>query len=166
MRLTSEQTQFLRELYEAHHDTMYYIAKRIVKDATTASDVVSQTFLRLILRIDAAMEYSDPVKWLYHVLKNNAIDEYRRMRRHAAMPLEDVPNVPSTVAEPEMTAFEDLLPAELTQEERCILILRIKESLDYTSIAQYLGATEGACRMKFSRARKHCAELMSQEQQE
>ncbi len=158
--MTSEQAHFLRKIYEAHHDAMYYIAKRIVKDTATASDVVSQTFLDLILRIDAAMEYSDPVKWLYHVLKNNAIDEYRRMRRRAAVPLEDVHAV---TAEPEMISFEDLLPEGLTREERCILKLRIKEKLDYTSIARRLVTTEGACRMKFSRARKRCAELMSQD---
>ncbi len=158
--MTSEQAHFLRKLYEAHHDAMFYIAKRIVKDTATASDVVSKTFLDLILRIDSAMEYSDPVKWLYHVLKNNAIDEYRYMRRRTAVPLE---NVPAVTTEPEMIPFEDLLPGELTLEERCILTLRIKDSLDYTSIAQRLGATEGACRMKFSRARKHCAELMSRD---
>ncbi len=158
--MTSEQAQFLRKLYEAHHDAMYYIAKRIVKDTATASDVVSQTFLDLILRIDAAMEYSDPVKWLYHVLKNNAIDEYRRIKRHAAVPLE---HLPAVTEEPDMISFENLLPGELTQEERCILTLRIKESLDYTSIARRLGTTEGACRMKFSRAKKRCAELMSRD---
>ncbi len=158
--MTSEQAQFLRKLYETHHDPMYYIAKRIVKDTATASDVVSQTFLDLILRIDAAMKYSDPVKWLYHVLKNNAIDEYRRMKRNTAVPLE---NVPAVTAEPEMISFEDLLPGELTSDERCILVLRIKESLDYTSIARRLGTSEGACRMKFSRARKRCAELMSRD---
>ncbi len=160
MSVTSEQTQLFCKLYEAHHDAMYYIAKRIVKDTATASDVVSQTFLDLILRIDAVMEYSNPVKWLYHVLKNNAIDEYRRMRRRTAVPLE---NVPAVTAESDMISFEDLLPGELTREERCILTLRIKESLDYTSIARRLGTTEGACRMKFSRARKRCAELMSRD---
>ena len=34
------------------------------------------------------MEHEQPVKWLFRVLKNNAISEYRAQCRHAAAPLE------------------------------------------------------------------------------
>jgi len=154
--VTPEQTRFVQVLYQKHHDAMLYIAKRIVKDPEAAADVVSQTFLISILKIDAVMGCEDPAKWLFHVLKNAAIDEYRRLQR-SAVPLE---GVEETAVEADFLSFQDLLPAGLTPEEQKILALRIHRELRYEEIAQLLHTSSAACRVKFSRARKHCAELM------
>ena len=56
---------------------MFEVALRIVKNPVKASDVVSDTFLILILKISTVMDHEDPVKWLFTVLKNNALGEYR-----------------------------------------------------------------------------------------
>ena len=40
------------------------------------------------------MEHEQPVKWLFRVLKNNAISEYRAQCRHAAAQLEKTFCVP------------------------------------------------------------------------
>lgn len=157
--MTVEQEGFVRALYQEHHDALLSLAKRIVKDPEAAADAVSQAYLILILKIDSVMACRDPVKWLFHVCKNTAIDEYRRQRRRA---------LPLTAAEelgtdPEFLTFQDLLPEGLTEDEREILSLRIQQGMAYEEIAAIMHATSAACRMKYSRAKKHCADLMRQE---
>ncbi len=52
---------------------MYDVALRIVKNPEIAEDVVADAFLVLITKINAVIEHEQPVKWLFRVLKNNAL---------------------------------------------------------------------------------------------
>lgn len=140
---------------------MFEVALRIVKNSVKASDVVSDTFLILILKIPTVMNHEDPVKWLFTVLKNNALGEYRKSKVRKEVSLDDAI---IRGKEQELIPFSEMLPKGLTSEERDILILRLGEDLDYAEIAKRLHSTESACRMKFSRAKKRCAELMERDQ--
>lgn len=53
---------------------MYDVALRIVKNPEIAEDVVADTFLVLITKINAVIEHEQPVKWLFRVLKNNGAE--------------------------------------------------------------------------------------------
>ena len=77
--------------------------------------------------------------------------------RHAASPLEE--NILRT-AEPELIPFSGMLPKGLSASEQRILTLRLAEDMDYSTISEILGISETACRSQYSRARRHCAELM------
>ncbi len=156
MELTPEQTRFFEALYQEHHNAMRHVAQKIVKDPEAAADAVSQAFLIAILKLDVVMGCESPEKWLFHVLKNTAIDEYRR-RRRAEIPME---YIPEPWSEAELISFDDLLPEGLTAGEREILSLRIERGLDYDEIARRLELSAAACRMKYSRARRRCAQLM------
>ena len=111
----------------------------------------------LLAKINSVMEHEQPVKWLFRVLKNNAISEYRAQCRHAAAPLEESI---LRAAEPELIPFSGMLPKGLSASEQRILTLRLAEDTDYSTISEKLGISETACRNQYSRARRHCAELM------
>ena len=66
---------------------MYDVAMRIVKNPEIAEDVVADTFLVLITKINAVIQHEQPVKWLFRVLKNNALNERRTQCSHSAVPL-------------------------------------------------------------------------------
>ena len=158
--MTQEQISFFEGLYRKHYDLMFEVALRIVKNPVKASDVVSDTFLILILKISTVMNHEDPVKWLFTVLKNNALGEHRKSKVRKEVSLDDAI---IRGKEQELIPFSEMLPKGLTPEERNILLLRLGEDLDYAEIAKRLHTTESACRMKFSRAKKRCADLMEQE---
>ena len=129
----------------------------IVGSRDIAEDIVADTFLILLAKINSVMEHEQPVKWLFRVLKNNAISEYRAQCRHAAAPLEESI---LRAAEPELIPFSGMLPKGLSASEQRILTLRLAEDMDYSTISEKLGISETACRSQYSRARRHCAELM------
>lgn len=158
--MTQDQIAFFESLYRKHYDLMFEVALRIVKNPVKASDVVSDTFLILILKISTVMSHEDPVKWLFTVLKNNALGEHRKSMVRKEISLDDAI---IRGKEQELIPFSEMLPKGLTLEERNILILRLGEDLDYAEIANRLHTTESACRMKFSRAKKRCADLMERD---
>ena len=155
--MTGNQIEFFDDIYRKYYKMMYDVALRIVKNPEIAEDVVADTFLVLITKINAVIEHEQPVKWLFRVLKNNAISEYRAQCRHAAAPLEESI---LRAAEPELIPFSGMLPKGLSASEQRILTLRLAEDMDYSTISEKLGISETACRSQYSRARRHCAELM------
>ena len=94
----------------------------IVGSRDIAEDIVADTFLILLAKINSVMEHEQPVKWLFRVLKNNAISEYRAQCRHAAAPLEESI---LRAAEPELIPFSGMLPKGLSASEQRILTLRL-----------------------------------------
>ncbi len=159
--MTAEQTSFFENLYLKHNERMFEVAVRIVKNPVIAADIVSETFLVLVMRINTVMEHEDPVKWLFTVLKNNALVEYRRTKKHGELPLDEAM---SKTVEPEFITIKDMLPNGLTPDERLILSLRLNDNLEYSDIAKRMNITESTCRMRFSRAKKHCAELLAEQE--
>ena len=91
----------------------------------------ADTFLILLAKINSVMEHEQPVKWLFRVLKNNAISEYRAQCRHAAAPLEESI---LRAAEPELIPFSGMLPKGLSASEQRILTMRLAEDMDYSTI--------------------------------
>ena len=144
--MTQEQILFFEESYTKYYRMMVQTVLPIVGSRDIAEDIVADTFLILLAKINSVMEHEQPVKWLFRVLKNNAISEYRAQCRHAAAPLEESI---LRAAEPELIPFSGMLPKGLSAED-----------MDYSTISEKLGISETACRSQYSRARRHCAELM------
>lgn len=155
--MTQEQILFFEESYTKYYRMMVRTVLPIVGSRDIAEDIVADTFFILLARINSVMEHEQPVKRLFRVLKNNAISEYRAQCRHAAAPLEE--SILRT-AEPELIPFSGMLPKGLSASEQRILTLRLAEDMDYSTISEILGISETACRSQYSRARRHCAELM------
>lgn len=114
----------------------------------------------LITKINAVIEHEQPVKWLFRVLKNNALNERRAQSAHSAVPLDEHIAV---AAADNLTPFSGYLPNGLSEIEQKILTLRLSEDLEYVEIAQIMNMTENACRMQYSRARRRCAELLERQ---
>lgn len=158
--MTGNQIEFFDDIYRKYHKMMYDVALRIAKNPEIAENIVSDTFLVLITKINIVMEHEQPVKWLFRVLKNNALNERRAQCSHSAVPLDE--HFAVTAAD-NLIPFSGYLPNGLSEIERKILTLRLSEDLEYVEIAKIMNMTENACRMQYSRARRHCAELLERQ---
>lgn len=158
--MNASQIEFFEHLYRTYYKIMYESVLRIVKSSEIAEDIVADTFLVLMARIESVMQHEQPVRWLFRVLKNNALNEWRAQSHHATIPIDECLALTATES---ATPFHELLPQGLSDSEQRILTLRLSDDLDYSEIAEILHTTESACRMQYSRARRHCAELMERQ---
>ena len=158
--MTQEQILFFEESYTKYYRMMVQTVLPIVGSRDIAEDIVADTFLILLAKINSVMEHEQPVKWLFRVLKNNALNERRAQSAHSAVPLDEHIAV---AAADNLTPFSGYLPNGLSEIEQKILTLRLSEDLEYVEIAQIMNMTENACRMQYSRARRRCAELLERQ---
>jgi RNA polymerase sigma-70 factor, ECF subfamily len=127
----------------------------------TAEDLTSAVFVKALEALDGFKPQPGGFSaWIYTIARNALTDHYRRSSRVEAVgdfsggvwELADGSDLELEAAERDR--WERLKPylAELSGEQREILILRLWDELSYREIAQTLGKTEGACKMVYSRA--------------
>ena len=85
----AQKTKF-ETVYHRYRGLMYYVAYRILNNASDAEDAVHDAFIKIAENIK---KISDPVcpktqSYVVTIVENKAIDLYRRKQRRGALPLE------------------------------------------------------------------------------
>ena len=125
-----------------------YVRRRAPGDVV--DDVVSETFLVCLRRIDAVPDAALP--WLYGVARKTLANERRRRARTSPVPSE-------AVADPEPVGDGILAAAfaELGERDREVLRLVAWEGLSLRQAATVLGCSAVACRVRYHRAKSRLA---------
>ena len=148
-----------QELYETLHDKMLRVAYRMVGNIETAEDLVQDAFLLALFQKDKLVHHPSVEGWLMRVLQNLALNERRRMKLHPEIPLTFLQDMANNL---QSSSIDDILPKQLSKQEREILRWRFEENMDYDKIADRLGISAVGCRSRVFRAIKRCKELLQQ----
>ena len=157
----------LASLFDAHHQRLYRIARRLSASADEARDLVQETFLRVARRPDSVpAQMPAEEAWLVRVLVNLARDEWRKraVRREYA----DRHGV-SEAEKQRMPSPEGALVAgraiwsalaRLEPRRRAVLVLYELEDVAVPDIARLLGIAAVTVRWHLSRGRKQLAQVI------
>lgn len=153
-RLKGLEPDAIELVYQMYGPAILRYAYRQTGDWARAQDVASEAFVRLLESIGRYQPRGVPlVAWLYRVARNLVIDEGRRQRRWTLVPLQEAPE--AGAEGPEFSAdIQDLAQAlaDLSAEQRQVLLLRFREGLSGAQVAQILGRSESAIRSLQHRA--------------
>ncbi len=142
-------------LFARYHAEVYAYLCRLLRDGEWAEDLAQETFLRAFESRTHLPEVANPRAWLYRVATNLALNALKRRRRFAWLPWSERQaarqNVADSVAE--RSAVQGALAA-LPPELRAPLLLYAGEGLRVAEVAQVLGVSEGAVKMRLVRARR------------
>lgn len=154
----------LGRLFDAHHQRLYRLARRLSGDAEEARDLVQEAFLRAARR-PAAVPGGDTAgeAWLVRVLVNLCRDRYRRsaVRRRSRdrLPLPAAPPDPAAAAVARATVQSAL--GELPPRRRAVVVLSELEELPTAEIARLLGVTPVTVRWHLAAGRRQLAEQLA-----
>ncbi|MBL8055196.1 MAG: sigma-70 family RNA polymerase sigma factor [Anaerolineales bacterium] len=165
----------LAALFEARADQLYRLALSLLRDPAEAEDVVQETFLKALTRLEQFEGRARLDTWLYRVAYNASLD---RLRRRVPEPLpEDEPEaeggpLPQVIVEWSLTPENRLLDAEaramletaiqaLPATLRPVFLLRDIEGLSGEETAEALGLNAGVVKVRLHRARLALRERLS-----
>jgi RNA polymerase sigma factor (sigma-70 family) len=148
------------QAFRRHYRQVYgFVRRRSASDAD-AEDVVAEVFADAAAGLDRFRPGATPVlAWLYTVARRRLADEARRRSRLPAV----------AIAEPELEYGADVARAirraldVLPDGQRRIVVLKLIEGWGFREIAGHVGATEAACKMRFSRALDRLRDELEQE---
>lgn len=149
-------------LYERHAAHVHRFALYVSGDSALADDLTSEAFVKVWTARDR-VELSTVRAYLFAIVRNLFLEGRRRERRRA--PLDE--RIRSTVPGPEDLAngqsqLRIVLTAlsALPEVDRTALLMRADGALPYEDIANVLGISVGAAKVKVHRARLRLANAL------
>jgi len=143
----------LSALYREHGAALFRLAYRLVGAREDAEDVVHDVFVGLPEALRRYQERGSFAPWLKRVTARLALMRLRRSKRRREVALDNA----AGQAEPPVTAERDGLQAAvdtLPDHLRSVLVLKEIEGYGHAEIAELLGISEGASRVRLTRALK------------
>jgi RNA polymerase sigma-70 factor (ECF subfamily) len=142
-------------LYRQYASAVFRFAWGLCGDRSTAEDIVSETFVRLLTKAPR-IETRTALAYLLAVARNTYLTGQRKRRRE--VPLSE--QLPTPAHDPvvrldEEARLEVVLQAlgDLPEGEKAALLLRVDCELPYEEIASILGTSVGAAKVRVHRAR-------------
>lgn len=161
-------SELFEEEFLPHADALYNFAFHLTYDEDDAKDLVQDTFLKSFRFIDSYERGTNAKAWLFKILKNGFINEYRRKsRKPNEVDYEDFLTYQESDASTgvgNMDLREDLFKAligdEVTQavndlpvDFRTVILLSDVEGFTYEEIAKIIDIPIGTVRSRLHRAR-------------
>lgn len=154
-----------RELYEAHFDFVYRVARRLGAPESEAEDVVHDTFVVAYKRLDR-FEDGRLTTWLYRIVANVVSDRHRRRRVRRTFEALGVwigakaPETPERAAELSSAsrAVERVLE-RMAPKKREVFALFELEGLGGEEIAERLGCPVNTVWTRLHHARREFVEV-------
>ncbi len=156
-------------LVREHGNEVYTLARRLVGDPHLASDVAQETMIRAwralpSFRGDAAFS-----TWLHRITVNTAWTQKKRARRHSGTSLDDLAEVaaPYTAEHPEVAG--EILELRgrlrlaldsLPESQRQVVILKDVYDWSHAEIADAMGISVTAAKVRLHRARARLARFL------
>ena len=160
------------ELVRRTHVDTYTLALRLTANEEDASDVVQEAYLRAWKGIRRFRGDSRFTTWMYRITANTAYTAVQKRRRRRTEPLDTVDepiesmieNLPEQAAE-SAALLEELAAAvaELPPKLRSIVVLKDVYGLSHEAIAEELGISVTAAKVRLHRARKKLRDLLFEE---
>jgi RNA polymerase sigma-70 factor (ECF subfamily) len=159
----------LAELFERHHRRLYQFFLKLARDRSVAEDLVQEVFVRVLKYRHTWRDEAEFVPWMFALARNAAVDHFRARTRDGKR---DAAAIPDLAPQPPR-AVERLEEEEragqlrraldlLAPEKREVLLLARFGELKHDRIADMLGISPGAVRVRLHRALKDLREAYRQ----
>ena len=163
-----EKARIFDEEFMPHIDSMYNFAYRLTFDEDGAKDLVQDTYLKAFRFIDSFQEGTNAKAWLFRILKNSFINEFRKKSKEPAkVDYQEVEGYYNT-EDPDKGLTTDLgvdslkgmmgdevsnALNSLDVDFRTVIILCDIEGFKYDEMAKILDIPIGTVRSRLHRAR-------------
>lgn len=167
--------EFFEKEFLPHIDALKTFAYYLTYDEEETNDLVQETYLKAFKFADKYVKGTNSKAWLFKILKNAYINEYRKKNRQPdRIDFEEVKNY-HIIDEPEENIyfelkeefFDSIMGDEVTQaikglpeEFRTIILLADIDEFSYKEMALILNVPLGTVRSRLFRARNMLKELL------
>ncbi len=179
--MTNEERQKYNRVFEEEFlpqiDALFTFAYHLTYNEDDANDLVQETYLKAFRFIDRYREGTNAKAWLFKILKNVFINQYRRKsKRPTQVDYEEVVNYHdeedssySSYMDLRQEMFEEMIGDEVTNainslpvDFRVVILLCDIEGFTYEEIAKIVDIPIGTVRSRLHRARNMLKEKLQE----
>lgn len=171
-----EQLVIFDQEFMPHLDAMYNFAYKLTYDEDDANDLVQDTYMKAFRFINSFQKGTNAKAWLYRILKNSFINEYRKKSRQPGkVDYQEVENYYNSEDAQEtitvdlrVETLKDMMGDEMTLalnglpvDFRTVIILCDLEGFTYEEMSKILDIPIGTVRSRLHRARNLLKEKLA-----
>ena len=142
----------IRNAVLKYSDMLYKICIVILCNEQDVQDAIQDTFCRYMERKPAFRDGEHEKAWLIRVATNICRDMIRFRLRHPKVCIDELADSLTTAAPEQRETLEELL--ELPVKQKMVIYLHDVEGYRIREIAEILGITEGAVKMRLKRGKE------------
>jgi RNA polymerase sigma-70 factor, ECF subfamily len=143
------------EAFRDYRGQVYRFLLRRTGDHHDAEELTQRVFLEATIALQGrAVKPASTLAWLYAIAERRFIDEIRRrtVARRGVRQLSPTDEAPDLAYGREVSrALRDAM-TRLPEDQRRVVILKLLHGMRFAEIADELGISEAACKMRLSRA--------------
>jgi RNA polymerase sigma-70 factor (ECF subfamily) len=158
-RVLRGDTQQFALLVARYQTGLYRHAVSMVLDHDVASDMVQETLVRAYTRLSTCRDHDRFRAWIFQMLRNRCLDHLKDVRRRNVS-LDRAFDIPDPAEEPVLQMERARLRGEIARAleqlpdaQREAFLMHYVEELPYETMADLLGASVSALKMRVLRAR-------------
>ena len=167
-----EDRAYLDALYRQHCRLMFAAAWKYTSDRPTAEDIVSESIVALLGKVDVLRTMNPAALRVYLVttVRNTAFSHFRRTKRidayHLRVSDETIACLPEQLPPAQQNELADVIRAMHSMNERDQAVLKMKYfyGLDNDEIARAMHLSPESIRQILSRARKRLKAIIHAEE--
>jgi len=167
LKVKSGEIDKLGLLYERYKKMLLGFFFKMNHDLEASEDLVQNVFVRILKYKHTFTGSGKFSTWMYHLARNMYYDQYRKNKKteknvaleNVSYKLVDTSTIDSEIYQNEQQLQLKRALQELDQEKRELLILSRYQELKYHEIAEVIGSSEGAVRVKIHRTLKELKEI-------
>lgn len=150
----------LGELFERHQGKLFNFFLKLARHRATAEDLVQEVFVRMLKYRHTYRPEAEFSPWMFTLARNAATDLYRARPKElpadpeAPEPAADLPHPIEGLEKAEQVRRLRAALARLAPEKRELLVFARFSELRYEEIAEILGVSLGAVKVRVHRALK------------
>jgi RNA polymerase sigma-70 factor, ECF subfamily len=150
----------------------FTLARRLTGNEEDARDVVQEAYLRAWRAIGKFRGEAQFSTWMYRITANAAATHVRKRRRHRTQPIDEVVEPADVRAEAQPAVLAESTDTleriggaldELPPKLRSIVVLKDVYGLPHEAIAEELGISVPAAKVRLHRARRKLRDLLYEE---
>ena len=152
-----------------HQDALYNYALKIARNADDANDLVQETYYKAYKSYDQFENGTNSKAWMFMILKNTFINNYRKLKREPAkLDYDEIEDLYETIKSDQakdnnldLDFYNDLIDDELSAalaklpaKMKDVFLLCDLEGYSYEEIAEISNIPVGTVRSRLHRVRK------------
>ena len=157
------------KIYHRHHQKVYSICLRMVRNASQAEDLTQDVFIQVFRKLHTFRNDSSFSTWLYRLTVNQVLMQFRkpivkreRTTDDGETPIRITPGTenPSRMAVIDRIALNQAI-AQLAPGYRRVLILHDVDGYEHAQIGTMLGCAIGTSKSQLHKARQKLRRLLT-----
>lgn len=159
MNTSVRPTDSIEQIMKTYGNMLYRICLATTGNESDAEDAVQETMLKYIRKTPQFEDSEHEKAWLIRVAVNKCRDIIRYRKRHPTADMEEAKNLTDFKEE---SGILDILRA-LPEKYRTVLELYYVEEYNTSEIAEIIGKTTSAVKMRLQKGRKLLADAYRKE---